>query len=390
MDNQAGPNKIELVDDKILNNEEFKKNVAIPYFKDIFKDLAAQSDDKSKGINKVTLLTYCNLPGIIGERFFAVMDLSKTEYIDLREFVHGFFKIYYSNLETKIKLSFDIYDFDRDGYITKEDVRLILSHVPIVNQVQGQNINEGSFTRDGGGNHAFLDRIETQEEIQLLIQSCFGDKKRINYDDYVKLNQDVSSEMFLSILTLLQTNIPCSVNFYRYKNNYEKYLDDGTGNANNVTVKQLSSPRFMKRLSPIQQLAKTQGFAVNPESQGGLLKYAMNKPAGATEEANQKAADDSDDEDMDVSKFGSKTKDKSQKEQRKKEIEALKAKGQDVIMEAEATRQANQRAKVQVDAITGTAKVNKDADVFMSPSTFLNGASPRMSNFMAQGEDDCI
>lgn len=97
------------------------------------------------------------------------MDLSKTDYIDLREFVHGFFKIYYSNLETKIKLSFDIYDFDRDGYITKEDVRLILSHVPIVNQVQGKNINEGSFTRDGGGNHAFMDRIETQEEIQLLI-----------------------------------------------------------------------------------------------------------------------------------------------------------------------------------------------------------------------------
>jgi len=57
--------------------------------------------------------------------------------------------------------------------------------------------------------------------------------------------------MFLSILTLLQTNIPCSVNFYRYKNNYEKYLDDGNGNMNNVTVKQLSSPRFMKRLSPI-------------------------------------------------------------------------------------------------------------------------------------------
>ena len=38
---QAGNNKIELIDDRILNNEEFKKNVAIPYFKDIFKDLAA-------------------------------------------------------------------------------------------------------------------------------------------------------------------------------------------------------------------------------------------------------------------------------------------------------------------------------------------------------------
>jgi hypothetical protein len=48
------------------------------------------------------------LPGIIGERFVSVLDLSKTDYIDLREFVHGFFKVYYSNLETKIKLSFDM------------------------------------------------------------------------------------------------------------------------------------------------------------------------------------------------------------------------------------------------------------------------------------------
>ena len=109
MEATLAPNdKIELVDDKILSNEEFKKNVAMPYFRDIFKDLVAHSDNKQKGINKVTLLTYTNLPGIIGERFFAVMDLSKSDYVDIREFVHGFFKIYYSNLETKIKLSFDM------------------------------------------------------------------------------------------------------------------------------------------------------------------------------------------------------------------------------------------------------------------------------------------
>jgi len=92
------------------------------------------------------MLSYTNLPGIIGERFVTVLDLSKSDYIDLREFVHGFFKVYYSNLETKIKLSFDIYDFDRDGYITKEDVRLILSHIPIVNTVQNHIVQEGTFT----------------------------------------------------------------------------------------------------------------------------------------------------------------------------------------------------------------------------------------------------
>ena len=36
---KAMQGKIELVDDQLTLNEDFKKSVAIPYFKDIFKDL---------------------------------------------------------------------------------------------------------------------------------------------------------------------------------------------------------------------------------------------------------------------------------------------------------------------------------------------------------------
>lgn len=48
--------KIELVEDSIILNEEFKKNVAIPYFKDIYRDLVSQSDNKAKGVNRITIL----------------------------------------------------------------------------------------------------------------------------------------------------------------------------------------------------------------------------------------------------------------------------------------------------------------------------------------------
>lgn len=48
--------KLEFAEDNMILNEEFKKNVAIPYFKDIYKDLVSQSDAKSKGFNKITLL----------------------------------------------------------------------------------------------------------------------------------------------------------------------------------------------------------------------------------------------------------------------------------------------------------------------------------------------
>ena len=43
------------------------------------------------------------------------------------------------------------YDFDRDSYIVPEDVRLILSHVPIENSVEGHVAKEGAFTQMGGG-----------------------------------------------------------------------------------------------------------------------------------------------------------------------------------------------------------------------------------------------
>jgi Ca2+-binding EF-hand superfamily protein len=39
---------------------------------------------------------------------------------------------------------FNRYDFDKDGYIRKEDVRLILSHVPIDKTNIGAS--EGRFT----------------------------------------------------------------------------------------------------------------------------------------------------------------------------------------------------------------------------------------------------
>ena len=70
VDSSKGVTQIELVEDSIILNEEFKKNVAIPYFKDIYRDLVSQSDSKTKGINKVTLLTVsCE---IIPDVFFLV------------------------------------------------------------------------------------------------------------------------------------------------------------------------------------------------------------------------------------------------------------------------------------------------------------------------------
>ena len=61
-----------------------------------------------------------------------------------KEFVKGFSRIYSSNLDTSLKLIFEFYDFDDDNYINKEDIRIILSYVPICEMANTNNHKEGT------------------------------------------------------------------------------------------------------------------------------------------------------------------------------------------------------------------------------------------------------
>lgn len=68
---------------------------------------------------------------MLGERFFSVMDLNQDNYVDHREFLTGLLRIYCSTFEQRTKFVFDIYDFDNDGQISKEDISAILSYMPV-------------------------------------------------------------------------------------------------------------------------------------------------------------------------------------------------------------------------------------------------------------------
>lgn len=50
--------RLEMLTDSLVETEHFQKNVVLPYFKDIYKDLASRSENPDKGIEKITLLQY--------------------------------------------------------------------------------------------------------------------------------------------------------------------------------------------------------------------------------------------------------------------------------------------------------------------------------------------
>lgn len=77
------------------------------------------------------------------------MDLNFDAYIDYKEFLTGLLRIYCSTFDQKMKFVFEIYDFDSDGYITKNDILTILRYVPVTSETQVTG--EGKYTQEGGG-----------------------------------------------------------------------------------------------------------------------------------------------------------------------------------------------------------------------------------------------
>jgi len=45
-------------------------------------------------------------------------------------------RLYCSSFDEKIRLIFQIYDFDNDGFVSKDDIATILNFLPIINKTR--------------------------------------------------------------------------------------------------------------------------------------------------------------------------------------------------------------------------------------------------------------
>ena len=198
---------------EVKNTEAFTQ-----YLKQVWKDLNSRSgDESSKGIDKITFKQYYNLPGIISERLFSVFDSENTGYLSLQNFTEKMLTLFSSDLDKLLQFILDFYDFDKDGKITKEDVRIVLSYVPIYKKRKNKK-NEGlKFDTDD-----FNDRIVLQKELHEKLDNIFEKKESIDLNEFTDVIKNKNSDIFLFILVFLYEHRPFSFETVKNLENIKK------------------------------------------------------------------------------------------------------------------------------------------------------------------------
>ena len=188
-------------DNQYIDFNEIKKYVNITdeklfllYLREVFKDLADRDEsNKKKGVMKMAFLDYIKLPIFISEKVFGVLDEDKDGFLNQKEFILGMNRLYNSNFDDTVKLIFEILDFNRDGSIEKDDVKMILGLLPL---------------KTDRNKIKYKYQMESLEEIHQIINLTFGDKKELNLDEFKEVIIEKKSDVFLQIICFLYQKKP--------------------------------------------------------------------------------------------------------------------------------------------------------------------------------------
>lgn len=256
------------------------------YLKELWKDLSQRSDDKLKGINTITFANYYQLPGIILDRLFSVFDKNKNQFIDLDEFMNGMLTLFTESFNGLVTFIFNFYDFDKDGIITKEDMRTVLSYIPL-NTNNKYRKDKMKFEKED-----FKDRMESQDELKFILNKVFEKNDKIEIKEFLDVVENKCSEVFLFLIIFLLEKRPFSKSTLSAYSGLKK---------NNLSIKSpslqkklIASPSLQSKFSPSITISKSptiskKSLQNNPEKK--LLGEGMsmlNKLTGKTEDPKNK------------------------------------------------------------------------------------------------------
>ena len=228
--------------DEIIGDFVVKNTSAFHiYLKQLWNDLSKREKSTKDGIDRISFGKYYVLPGLISERLFSVFDSKNKGYLTVDDFTNSMIKLFSGDYEQLLNFIFDFYDFDKDNKITKEDIRIVLSYVPLYKKIK--HYQGLKFEKDN-----FEDRLASQKELHEKLDNLFKLKQIINFEEFKFIVQNINSDIFLYILVFLMERRPFSNETIKNLDNIKKNPDGNNKNINKnkniFSKKQMMSKNF--------------------------------------------------------------------------------------------------------------------------------------------------
>ena len=242
---------------EFIDFNEIKKIISVEneelflvYLKEVYKDLADRNEEnRKKGIMKIIFFDYLKLPMFISEKVFMVFDEDKDGFLSSKEFILGMNKLYNGSYQDTIKLIFDILDFNHDGFIEKDDAKMILSLLPL---------------KTDRSKVEYKYQMQSLEEIGEIIDCTFGKMKILNLEDFKTMVEKQKSDIFIQIICFLYQKKPFTEKNINVLKSSKKVIPNdlilqtpqvkSKESVNNIL---LPSPSKKTFLSPVANLLKS-------------------------------------------------------------------------------------------------------------------------------------
>ena len=202
------------------------------YLTEVFNDLANSVNNQNKKfITRMAFYDYIKLPIFIAEKVFLSFTHISIQGLCEEEFVDNLFKLYMGSFEETISIIFNILDFDRDGIIKKEDVKLFLSYLPINDDEEdglGVKPAKDEKSKTDLVTKIFGTQMKSLEEIDEILNKAFKKyEDKMNLTQFTEIITENNSEIFLQILCFLYDQMPFSAeNVEAVKNKYNQIKEE--------------------------------------------------------------------------------------------------------------------------------------------------------------------
>ena len=152
---------------------QFKKVIIINYLSEIYANYHKRCN---KVFDSYSYQELMQLPMIVCNKIFSSFKAKENDQMSIDEFSNHIYNLFFGDIDDKMSMMFDIFDFDGDGTIIQEDVFLILSHFHLIDY-----------------------NLDTIDCIEIIVSNFFENKKKIEKENCFNIGKNYDALLLLSL-----------------------------------------------------------------------------------------------------------------------------------------------------------------------------------------------